>query len=388
MEHANPDGGPIAGGEDGTTDYFQEFQPESTSSSLWAETECDHQRAKLPGAEDKLAEPNKHGDSDRNNQSEPVRKSQPRSRQPTTDAPVIPFAQPHFECGKVLLQSNQADKIAVDPVIDEQGRKKEDDLEDEYQHQSQAQVIVISMYHERKQAVIDRRGDDLLDADGGYKPYAGGAETGQNSLLSRPYNVQVHKYHSMSRWFAQFCRLCYKYSLYSKYHPLSIRVKINHQIKAPELRVITAEGENLGVISLSQALLEAEKRTLDLIEISPSATPPIAKIMDYGKYLYDEKKKTKLAKTKTVVTEVKNVQVKIGTGEHDLELKAKRISEWLAEGNRVKVDLFLVGRAKYMDIKFLKERLDRVLKLVTVEYKIAQDVTRGPKGLTIYVEKK
>jgi len=169
---------------------------------------------------------------------------------------------------------------------------------------------------------------------------------------------------------------------------LAIRVKINHQIKAPELRVVTAEGENLGVITLSVALAEAEKRGLDLIEISPSALPPVAKIMDYGKYLYDEKKKTKVAKAKVQTSELKVVQVKIGTGEHDLNLKAKRVSEWLAEGNRVKIDLFLVGRAKYMEMNFLKERLERIMKLVTVEFKIGQAITKGPKGLSIVIEKK
>ncbi|MFA6554686.1 MAG: translation initiation factor IF-3 [Candidatus Paceibacterota bacterium] len=169
---------------------------------------------------------------------------------------------------------------------------------------------------------------------------------------------------------------------------MAIRVKINHQIKAPQLRVVTAEGDNLGVIPLSQAIAEAEKRGLDLIEISPTAVPPVAKIMDYGKYSYEEKKKTKVAKEKTQVSELKIVQVKIGTGDHDLELKAKKVSEWLAEGNRVKVDLFLIGRSKYMDIKFLKERLERIMKLVTVEYKVTQDVTKGPKGLSIVIEKK
>lgn len=169
---------------------------------------------------------------------------------------------------------------------------------------------------------------------------------------------------------------------------MAIRVKINHQIKAPELRVITAEGENLGVIALSVALAEAQKRSLDLIEISPTAVPPVAKIMDYGKYLYDEKKKEKVAKSKVQTSELKIVQVKIGTGDHDLELKAKRVSEWLAEGNRVKIDLFLVGRSKYMDINFLKERLARVLKLIVLEYKMVQDVVKGPKGLSIIIEKK
>jgi translation initiation factor IF-3 len=169
---------------------------------------------------------------------------------------------------------------------------------------------------------------------------------------------------------------------------LAIRVKINHQIKAPELRVITSEGENLGVMTLAVALAEAQKRSLDLIEISPTAVPPVAKIMDYGKYQYDEKKKEKAAKAKVQVSELKIVQIKIGTGEHDLELKAKKVSEWLSEGDRVKIDLFLIGRSKYMDINFLKERLSRVMKLITVEYKVTQDVTKGPKGLTTVIEKK
>ncbi len=167
-----------------------------------------------------------------------------------------------------------------------------------------------------------------------------------------------------------------------------MKARINHQIKALELRVVTAEGENLGVISTEKALAEAKTRGLDLIEISPNAVPPVAKIMDYGKYQYDEKKKEKVAKARTQISELKSVQVKIGTGEHDLELKAKKASEWLAEGNRVKVDLYLVGRSKFMDLNFLKERLERILKLITVEYKIAQEPVKGPKGLTVYLEKK
>jgi len=154
------------------------------------------------------------------------------------------------------------------------------------------------------------------------------------------------------------------------------------------MRVITVDGENLGVLPIAKALEEAKNRGLDLIEISPNATPPIGKIMDYGKYNYDEKKKTKSAKTRTATTELKTVQVKIGTGEHDLNLKAKRVSEWLSESNRVKIDLFLVGRSKYMEFNFLKERLERILKLITVDYKIAQQAIKGPKGLTIVIEKK
>ena len=99
----------------------------------------------------------------------------------------------------------------------------------------------------------------------------------------------------------------------------NLKVRINHQIRAAELRVIGSDGVNLGVITLSQALEKANSLGLDLIEVSPNATPPIAKIMDYGKFQYDEKKKLRSAKAKSHTTEVKNVQVKIGTGDHDLE---------------------------------------------------------------------
>ncbi len=168
----------------------------------------------------------------------------------------------------------------------------------------------------------------------------------------------------------------------------NIRVRINHYIKAPELRIISPEGDNLGVLSLSDALNKAKELGLDLIEISPTANPPVAKIMDYGKFQYDEKKKQRLAKSRTQTTEIKNIQVKIGTGEHDLELKAKKASEWLKEGNRVKIDLFLTGRSKYMDFNFLKERLERILKLISVEYVVYDPPKTGLKGLTTIIDKK
>ena len=143
----------------------------------------------------------------------------------------------------------------------------------------------------------------------------------------------------------------------------------------------------MGVVTLQEALTKATEVGLDLIEISPNAVPPVAKIMDYGKFQYAENKKQKVARAKVHTVEVKNIQVKIGTGEHDLELKAKRVGEWLSEGNRVKIDLFLIGRAKYMEFKFLQERLQRILKLVPVEYKVADPVKKGMKGLTIIIEK-
>ncbi len=151
--------------------------------------------------------------------------------------------------------------------------------------------------------------------------------------------------------------------------------------------MIGPAGENFGVIPLEEALRKASELGFDLIEISPNANPPVAKISDFGKYQYEENKKQKLSKSKSHSVEVKTVQIKLGTGDNDLGLKAKKTSEWLAEGNRVKVDLFLPGRAKYLDEKFLRERFDRVLKLLTVPHKIAAPAVKSPKGMTIIVEK-
>ncbi len=142
----------------------------------------------------------------------------------------------------------------------------------------------------------------------------------------------------------------------------------------------------MGVLTLQEAFKKAEEFSLDLIEISPNANPPVARIGDIGKYLYEENKKAKTSK-KSHSVEIKTVQVKLATGDHDLALKAKKASEWLGEGNRVKVDLFLPGRAKYLDEKFLKERIERMLKLVSVDYKIATPATKSPKGMSILIER-
>lgn len=165
------------------------------------------------------------------------------------------------------------------------------------------------------------------------------------------------------------------------------RLRINNFIRASELRVINDNGENLGVLLLQEAFKLAEEKNLDLIEISADSVPPVAKITDYGKFQYEQKKKAKEAKAKVHSVETKVVQIKIGTGEHDLKLKATNVSGWLNKGHRVKIDLFLVGRTKYTEDSFKQERLNRILNLITVDYKIVVNPQRSPKGFTVIIEK-
>lgn len=164
-------------------------------------------------------------------------------------------------------------------------------------------------------------------------------------------------------------------------------VKINNQITAPKLLVVDKNGTKLGVLSLNEALKKAEEAELDLVEIAPDTEPPVAKIMSYGKYQYDQKKKAQKVKTKAHSVETKAIQIKPSTGEHDLGLKAKKISEWLKKGNRVRVELFLRGRSKYMEKDFLEKRLQRVLDHVVEPYKVADGPKKSPKGLAVIIER-
>jgi len=138
-----------------------------------------------------------------------------------------------------------------------------------------------------------------------------------------------------------------------------VRIRMNEGIRAPQVRVLGPEGQNLGVMATRDAFQKAQEMGLDLLEISPNASPPVAKITDYGKFKYEQKKKEKEVKSKAHVTETKVTQVKIGTSERDMHIKASKAAIWLREGHRVKVDLFLWGRYKYMEFEFLKERLER-----------------------------
>jgi translation initiation factor IF-3 len=151
--------------------------------------------------------------------------------------------------------------------------------------------------------------------------------------------------------------------------------------------VIDQNGNSLGVITKEEALDAARKAGLDLIEVSPNAEPPVAKITDYGKYQYETSKKAKEVKSKAVNNETKNIQISIGISEHDIEIKTKQAAEWLNEGHRVKVEMQLKGRNKFMDEAFLKERLNRMLAIIPAQYKIADPLKKMPKGMIIVLEK-
>jgi translation initiation factor IF-3 len=121
-------------------------------------------------------------------------------------------------------------------------------------------------------------------------------------------------------------------------------LKMNYDIRATEVRVIADDGEMLGVFSVPDAVRLAEGRGLDLIEIAPTAKPPTCKIMDYGRFKYENKKKQTEARKKQVIVLVKEIQLRPRTEDHDLETKSKHAKRFLLDGDKVKVNLRFSGR--------------------------------------------
>lgn len=121
-------------------------------------------------------------------------------------------------------------------------------------------------------------------------------------------------------------------------------MRINKQIRAPKLRVIDKEGKQIGIISLKEALAKAEESGLDLVEIVPDASPPVAKIIDYGKFRYDQTKREKESKKARHVIKVKEIKIKPNIGENDFNTKLRHARKFLEEGNKVKLTCFFRGR--------------------------------------------
>ena len=145
---------------------------------------------------------------------------------------------------------------------------------------------------------------------------------------------------------------------------------MNDRIRSDEIRLIGAEGENVGVVTPAQAMAMAEEVGLDLVEISPNAAPPVCKIMDYGKYKYAQQKRESEARKKQKVIETKELKIRPGTGEHDYQVKIRNAQKFLKEGNRVKFSLRFKGREmehSNLGIDMLKRVKTDLEELIRVE---------------------
>lgn len=122
------------------------------------------------------------------------------------------------------------------------------------------------------------------------------------------------------------------------------KANINQEIRSKDIRLIEPDGNQVGIVSLSQALATAAEYGLDLVEVSPNARPPVCKIMDYGRYKYEQTKKQQEAKKKQTTFQVKEIKVRPKTGEHDLQVKIGHIKRFIDKKDKVKVTVLFRGR--------------------------------------------
>ena len=162
-------------------------------------------------------------------------------------------------------------------------------------------------------------------------------------------------------------------------------LRVNNQIRVPEVQVIDDTGNQLGNMKIFDALQLAKSKDLDLVEVGPNVQPPIAKIMDYGKYMYRKEKQEKSA-TKQKDQEIKTVRVGFKTGAHDLKFKSEQIDEFLRDGHPVKIELTLRGREKSL-AHMGKEKLQNFLKLIAEPHTIDGSPSRSPYGWLILIRK-
>ena len=139
------------------------------------------------------------------------------------------------------------------------------------------------------------------------------------------------------------------------------QIRVNHRIRVPEVRVIDADGSMLGVLQTHEALRKAQEQGLDLVEVNPKAEPPVCKILDFGKYKYEEKKKQAQARRNQSVVEIKEIKLRPKTDDHDINFKVKAARRFIEAGHKVKFTVRFRGREITHPEK-AHEQLDIILK--------------------------
>lgn len=164
-------------------------------------------------------------------------------------------------------------------------------------------------------------------------------------------------------------------------------MRINNAIRAEELRVIGSNGEQLGILSRSDALKLAEEAGVDLVEISPNANPPVAKVIDWGKYQYQKMKELQKNRSKSKQSELKQMRfgLKIGTG--DLEIKLRKIRAFLSDGHKVRIQIFYRGREMaHKELGY--DMINRIIGLLEDDAIVEQQPQMAGRNLSITIRSK
>ncbi|MBU3942865.1 translation initiation factor IF-3 [Patescibacteria group bacterium] len=176
--------------------------------------------------------------------------------------------------------------------------------------------------------------------------------------------------------------------MYKKRQPPTKKVFINEGIKAKEVRLIDEAGEQLGLLSLAEAIVKAKKAGTDLIQVTDKLNPPVCKIMDYGKYIYILKKKEKTAAKSAKGGELKKIRLSFGISDHDLETRVKQAVKFLKIGDKIMIEVRLKGREKAHG-DFARDKVLKFIDMlnVLIPVKTERDLKRQPRGFTMIITK-
>ncbi|MDZ7797620.1 MAG: translation initiation factor IF-3 [Fidelibacterota bacterium] len=164
-------------------------------------------------------------------------------------------------------------------------------------------------------------------------------------------------------------------------------IRVNEDIRADELRLISNDGKLIGIVGIREALDIAEKSGMDLVEISPNATPPVCKIIDYGKYKYEQQKREKKNKKKQHVINVKEIRFRPHTDTHDINTKVRKIREFIENGDRVKISVMFRGREMaHQEIGM--ETMQNIISLIQDVAKVDKAPKQEGRFLTAYLAAK
>jgi translation initiation factor IF-3 len=164
--------------------------------------------------------------------------------------------------------------------------------------------------------------------------------------------------------------------------PAEPKVRVNQKIRAPKVRVIAPEGEQLGILDLQEALRRAMEFELDLVEVAPNSDPPVCKIMDYGKFRYEESKKEHERKKKQATVTLKEVKLRPKTEEHDLIHKTKQLLGFLKEDCKVKITVMFKGR-EITHPEQAHNLIKKILEMVKDEAQVEQPAKFEGRNMTM-----
>lgn len=181
-------------------------------------------------------------------------------------------------------------------------------------------------------------------------------------------------------------RKSYKFA--KKKKPATLRYRYNLQIKVPQVKVIDAQGNMLGLLPTKQALEQAQEQGYDLVEVSPNAVPPVTRFMDYGRFQYRQEKIAKKQKTKIKKVETKGIRLSAKISAHDLETRRKQTRKFLEKGNKVKIEIILRGR-EHQHKDTIANQIKNFIDNLGIPYQIEQDITKqGSKIFMIIMPEK